>query len=250
MADVGSIIGGIINPNAIAEGAVGFANLLTYIFIGLIFGVGVVIIIWKTKVLNSYPNTALIYKVKNGVLSFASIDHLRTIKDRKTEKKSIEFKSTGKRWTPVTFEAFVQMKKGSLLHLKELGEGDYEIIDPRAFVTGTEGEYRKFENDSSNRFYKNTQDESIRNKYKEESKWKGIIDILPVAILLISIGIAFWLIGQFFLSPLMQSVSPIASSVLDKAVSVLEKSTQVADAQTRYMEVLLKQQGITLPADF
>jgi hypothetical protein len=234
MADFASNVASSVDINAIASGWAAAGNLMTYVIIAFIIAGGFIFVLWKSKALYSYPNTVMIYQIKNGVLAAAGIDHIRKVEDKKNEKKEIEFKKTGKRWTHPTYEAFIQMKKGSLLHLKELSENSYEIIDPKQFLFATPDDYKKYENEAAQRFAKNTSDESLRNKYKADNPWKGIMDILPVAIVLISVGIAFWLIGQFFLGPLMQQITPIAATLLDRAVSSLEASNRMFDAAMRF----------------
>jgi hypothetical protein len=234
MADFASNVASSVDINAIAFGWAGAANILTYVIIAIIMAGGFVFVLWKSKALYSYPNTAMIYRIKNGVLTEAGTDHFRKIEDKKSEKKEIEFKKTGKRWTFPTYEAYIQMKKGSLLHLKELSENSYEIIDPKMFVFAKPEDYKRYETEAAMRFAKNTSDESLRNKYKADSPWKGIMDILPIAIVLVSIGIAFWLIGQFFLGPLMQSVTPIAATFLDRATQSLDASNRMFNAAMRF----------------
>lgn len=241
--DAGNVLGEIMSVDTAANAMAAFAQLFIYIVLAVgIVGV-IIIIIWKTKFLISYPNSIDIFKIKGGKLVFVENDKFRTGTDRSTKKPFLQLKKRGIVTIPPTFEAYIQSGKHSKLYAEELAEKQLRFIDLKDLLKANPTDYKKFENEQLDRFYKSTQDDADYNKYKKKTDWQKIMEILPILMILMGIGIVVYLAGQFVIIPFLDMQQAFAAP----AAQLLEKATELMEAQVRYMEVLFKIGNVTSP---
>lgn len=200
---------------------------------------------WFSK----YPTEVDIFQVKSGSLQLVDNDKARRRKNKKDGEEYYYFKKRKIKWKPPTFESLVQGKKGkSHLYLKELSQDEFEIIDPRVFITGNIDDYKKVESESLDRFYKNIQDDKADLKWNKQSTWDKLLPILTWVIPIMMIGILIWITVSYGVLPILDRVSGAAGIVnqqLNISTQILDKSITYIDYLTR----LLVANGIKVPVN-
>ena len=213
------------------------------LFVGAI-GVVIFFIMRSGKIkVGKYPVKVDIFKIMNGSLKWVEGDSARRVK-KKDGEEYYEFKKRNVKWNPPTFQAMVNTTKGnSKLYLKELSHDNFEIINPAAFVTGKEEDYKRIETDHVVKFWNVLEHNKANYKWNKDDKWKKLIDALPIVLSLFGLGLFFYFFGTYILVPTLGQAN--SGQVL------LQQSMELLDKSTTYIDTLLRLNGInpTVPAN-
>ena len=205
-------------------------------FIGIISGVTWFILV-KKKWLAKFPVIVDIFKINNGVLQRIDSDKARRVK-KKDGEEYYEFKKRNIKWHPPTFEALISGPKNtSKLFLKELSQDEFEIIEPKTFLTANANDYDKVENEQVIRFWKNLEENKAHFKWNKDSKWDKLINALPIVLSLFGLGLFFYFFGTYVLVPTLASAG--------RGDELLKQSMAMLDASMRYMEAMGIRPNIT-----
>jgi hypothetical protein len=205
------------------------SQAVAYIFLIGIFGV-IVWLIMKKKWFAKFPVNVDIFKVENGICQWVDADKARRIK-KKDGEIFYQFKKRSVKWHPPTYEALLRSNKNtSKLYLKELSQDEFEIIDPKMFVTGKSEDYDRVEKESNVRFWKNLEENKAHFKWNKDNKWDKLINALPIVLSLAGLGLFFYFFGTYVLVP------TLAAS--NQGTALLDQSMKMLDTSMRYMEAL------------
>lgn len=223
-----------VNP---AQLVVGLSFLLQFVFLLVLFG-GVGFILIKKNVFAKFPTTALIFRMRGEKMFLIDEDKAKRIK-KKDGEIYYEFKKRpGVKWKPPSFEFLSPTTKNkSVMFLKELAQDDFEIIDPKTFISANSESYRLVEHEEIDRFYKNLQDEKARGKWKQEGRWDKLITALPTILSIMFIAIFFYIVGQYVIIPVMNQFG----GSVNQAIILNNQSAVLLDKSTSYLDILLRQ---------
>jgi len=205
------------------------SQFITVVFFIGIIGVGVWLLMRKKRFVK-FPVFTFIFKVVNEKLHWVDNDKTRRVK-KKDAEEYYEFKKRNIKWHPPTFEGLVPGPKNtSLLFLKELSQDEFEIIDPRKFISASPNDYDAIENEQVVRFWKNLEENKAHFKWNKDSKWEKLINALPIVLSLFGLGLFFYFFGTYVLAP------TLAAS--NQGQVLLDQSMKMLDTSMRYMEAM------------
>lgn len=208
----------------------------------------VFVIMWKKKMFYKFPVSFEVMKVENGLLSTVDFDKGRRVikkhRDGSIKELYYDIKSRNFKWYPPSFETSVATKKGkSKFYVRELYPNKWEIIDPKAFVTGEPKDYKRVEGDELDSYFKNTQDDVADLKYRlDESGWDKLVKLLSPVLPIAVAGIVFILIATQVLLPAMDKANAVTMAI-EASNANMNMSTQLLDKSTSYVELLLRLNG-------
>ena len=194
----------------------------------------------RNRKLGKFPVIVDIFQVKNGNLQWVEADRARRRK-KKDGEEYYEFKKRNVKLPAPTFEGLVNGPRGvSRLFLKELSHDEFEVIDPKSFITGKPDDYEKIEVEHNVRFWKNLEENKAHFKWNKENKWDKLINALPIVLSLFGLGLFFYFFGTYVLVPTLGAAGQ-GQQLLEQSMSLLDKSTQ-------YVELILRANGYNMTA--
>lgn len=213
---------------------------LQVIFLLILVG-GILFVIWRKRWFVKFPTTAMIFRMRGKKMFVVDEDRARRVKNRKDGEIYYEFKKRpGIKWKPPSFEFLSPTTRNkSVMYLKELAQDDFEIIDPKAFLSTSPKDYKKVEHEEVDRFFKNIQDEKARIKWRQESSIKKLMEALPLIMSIMGVALFFYIFGQYVAIPIINQYS----GMFAQAAILNEQSQLLLDKSTSYVELLLRQQG-------
>ena len=243
-----------IDPYAVLQGL----NFVVIAVVFILMFVVVFVFLWKKKLLWKFPTLFEIMKVENGMLTTVDFDQGRRVikkhRDGSIKELYYDIKKRNFKWFPPSFESSVATKRGkSKFYVRELYPNKWEIIDPKAFVTGKETDYKRVEGDELDSYFKNTSDDVADLKYKlEESGWDKLMKLLGPVLPIAVAGIIFIIISTQVLLPAMDKANAITGA-MQSANANVNASTQLLDKSTQYVELLINlliSNGIKVPVGY
>lgn len=194
-----------------------------------------------------FPTDFDIFQIKNGSLQQVDTDKGRRVK-KKDGEEYYQIKKRKFKWYPPTFEGQLGVSGGkrAKIYVQELSHNVWQVIDPKVFVTGKPEDYKILENEGTIRFWKNLEENKAKFKWNKDDKWKKIMDVLPLAIICVGVGLVFYFLGNYIIIPIMDR----SAGIQGQTVEVLNYSAQLMNKSVQYIDMLTQMliaNGIKVP---